>query len=130
MTDGIRLSPKHGVNPSLDQCFYCMEDKGIVLFGAMKGDAEAPRKICMDKEPCSQCKELMEQGVILISVDEDKTEDMNNPWRTGGWCVVKEDFIKRVFQPKELVQRVLEQRCAFMPDDAWDMLGLPRGETE
>jgi hypothetical protein len=127
---GLRLSEQHGVNPSVEQCFTCMKDVGVVLFGRMKGDVEAPRKVCLghDSEPCEECKKHMEMGVILISVDESKSEDMNNPWRTGGWVVVKEDLIKRVFKPDELVQHVLKRRMAFMPDDAWDMLGLPREE--
>jgi hypothetical protein len=131
MSKSIRLSEKHGVNPSVEQCFVCLKDVGVVLFGRLEGDAEAPRKVCLgpSSEPCDECKKLMKQGVILISVDEAKTEDMQNPWRTGGWCVVKDDFIKRVFNPPELVEHVLARRMAFMPDDAWDALGLPRGDS-
>lgn len=131
MGKGIRLSEQHGVNPSVEQCFTCMKDVGVLLFGKMKGDTEAPTRVCLghNSEPCDECKGHMEQGIILISVDEEKTEDMQNPWRTGGWVVVKEDFIKRVFQPEELVKDVLKRRMAFMPDDAWDLIGLPRGET-
>lgn len=138
----IRLSEKHGVNPSVEQCFVCMKDVGVVLFGKLppeRGrhakpadrDPQAPMRVCFgpNSEPCAECQAFMRQGVILISVDEAKTEDMENPWRTGGWCVVRDDFIKRVFQPPELAEHVLERRMAFMPDDAWDMLGLPRGET-
>jgi hypothetical protein len=31
----VYLSPRHGVNPSLDLCFFCQEPKGVVLFGRM-----------------------------------------------------------------------------------------------
>jgi hypothetical protein len=126
---GLRLSEQHGVNPSVEQCFVCMKDVGVVLFGQMKGDAEAPRKVCLgpDSEPCDECKGHMEMGIILISVDESKTTDEKNPWRSGGWVVVKEDMIRRMFNPPELVEQVLKKRVAFMPDEAWDMIGLPRG---
>jgi hypothetical protein len=72
----MKLSKKHGLNPSIETCFLCGKDKGVVLFGQMKNDSEAPKKVCLNSEPCSECKELMEKGIILISVDEYKSTDM------------------------------------------------------
>lgn len=123
----ICLSKKHGVNPSLMQCFYCLEDFGVAIVGRLPGDAEAPRRTCFDREPCDKCKGFMEQGIILISVSEDKTTDKNNPYRTGGWCVVKECVITTNVRPAELCDGILKARMAFVPDDAWGKLGLPRG---
>jgi len=127
MSKSIRPSPKHGVNPSLDQCFYCLKDKGVILFGRIQGDNEAPKRVCLDRAPCNECAELMRKGIILISVDEARSTDQSNPYRTGGWVVVKEDFVKRAIQG-ELGAVVLKQRIAFVPDDAWNMLGLPSFE--
>lgn len=125
----VRISDKHGVNPSVEKCFVCGEDKGVVLFGRLKGDAEAPRSVCLDYEPCDECKRWMEQGVILISVDEKRSKSSpQNPWRTGGWVVMKDDAIRRMFKPESLVEVILKKRMAFVPDEAWDVLGLPRGE--
>lgn len=43
MSNSIRLSPKHGLNPSISVCFFCGEDKNeIILPGKLEGDAEAP----------------------------------------------------------------------------------------
>jgi len=96
----IRLSEKHGVNPSVQKCFYCQKDVWVVLFGRLLGDAEAPRTVVMDHEPCDDCKEVMSRGVILISIDEKKSEgDMQNPYRTGGWCAVSDDLIRRLITP-------------------------------
>lgn len=163
----VRLSPAHGLNPALEQCFLCGEDVGVVLFGHLRShreyrcrscgtgwtvcgevsqcpscksrsitkgeyvaDPEAPRRVCLNKKPCAKCEGFMKQGIILISVDEEKSkDDPQNPYRTGGWVVVTEDFIRRTFGPDELLQNVLRMRVAFMPDDAWDKLGLPRGES-
>ena len=122
----LRLSENHGVNPSVEQCFVCMKDKGVVLFGKLKGDVEAPRTVCLDSEPCDECKKHMDMGIILISVRDG--EEGGNPYRTGGWVVVREEFVERVFNPPELVEHVLKKRMAFMPDEAWNMLGLPRGD--
>lgn len=130
----LYLDKEHGVNPSLDQCFYCLGDKGVVLFGKLKQqtkealgahDGRAPHKICLDREPCDECKEHMAQGVVLISVDEARSTDMKNPYRTGGWCVVTDDMIERLIEPAELREAILRQRVAFLPDEAWEMLGLP-----
>lgn len=143
----ITLSREHGVNPGMEQCFYCMKDVGVILWGHIgekKKDAlwkaglttgtddstgKAPFRACLNREPCSECKDWMAQGIILISVDEEKSEDLQNPWRTGGWIVVKEGAVRRMIDSPELLERVLEQRVAFLPDDAWDMLGLPREEV-
>lgn len=127
---GILLSERHGVNPAVTQCFVCMKDVGVALFGRMRNDREAPHRVCLDEEPCDECKKYMEKGIILISVDEKKTEDSQNPWRTGGWVVVTEDAIRRIVKEQELADHICIRRMAFVPDEAWDVLGLPRGETK
>lgn len=128
---GLRLSRKHGVNPSVEQCFYCLKDVGVVLFGEMKRDAEAPRKVCLgpDSDPCTECLGHMEKGIILISADEDKTTDEQNPWRSGGWVVVKEDVVKRLNLSQAHEEQILNKRAAFLTDETWEMLGLPKGEA-
>jgi len=124
-SDHIRLDPKYGVNPSLLQCFVCGEDVGVALMGRLKGGAEAPHRVCIDQEPCEKCKDHMKQGVILISVDESRSEDMKNPHRTGGWCVVRDEALDFI-QPDELREDILKRRVAFIEDAAWDEIGLPR----
>jgi len=137
--NSVRLDPEYGVNPSLSTCFFCQEDNEIILFGALtpkqrkalgSKDGQAPHRICVSKQPCPKCLEHMKQGIILISVDEAKSKDTTNPYRTGGWCVVKEEAIKRIgIKPQELEDAILTKRIAFIPDDAWDMLGLPSRTT-
>jgi len=140
----IHLHPKHGVNPMLTNCYYCNEPNGIALLGQPKSvvkqslekagapvgpDGEAPRRgVVIDKEPCHQCKKHMETGVIFISVDEEKTTDKENPYRTGGWCVVTAAFVEREINP-EVAKILLKSRVAFVPDSVWDEIGLPRGEV-
>jgi len=122
----MKISEKHGVNPSLMVCYFCQKEYGVALLGRLPGDAVAPRSACYNREPCPECQQHMTNGIILISVDETKTKDQNNPWRTGGWCVVREDAIRRIVRPKELLDNILKHRVAFLPDDVWDQLGLPR----
>lgn len=173
----VTLSHTHGVNPGLMQCFFCMESSGVILYGHLPGDAEAPHMACIDFDPCSKCQEHMKQGIILVSIrDEDAnkmfwhwhcphchnhkevavkegampsapycnrwrcrdrpamlskcTRPTSNPYRTGGWVVVAEKFVKRVICPSELVDHMLKVRFAFMPDEVWDNLGLPQGKSD
>lgn len=121
----IRLSKKHGVNPAIPVCFLCQEKKNeIILCGRLKGaDEQAPQNAVWDMEPCDKCKEWMAQGIILISVRDGET-DMKNPYRTGGWTVIKEEAFRRMFKGCD---EVLKKRVAFLPDEVWNAVGLPRG---
>lgn len=62
----IKLSPKHGVNPSIIICPWCGKDKAVALLGRLKGDAEAPHEIITDYEPCDECQALWSQGVAVL----------------------------------------------------------------
>ena len=127
----IRLSYQHGVNPTIPKCFYCLDDKNeVLLLGRLPNDERAPRGMCFDQEPCDKCKDWMEKGVLLISVKNGEPDDPNNPYRTGGWTVVTENAIRKIIQPEEFAEAILKKRVAFVPDDAWDMMGLPREKTK
>jgi hypothetical protein len=130
MRNGIKLSPKHGVNPAVPLCFFCNEQKNeVVLPGYMgRGDPEAPRAAVWDMNPCDKCAGYMKQGVILISINESQTTDPKNPYRTGGWCVVKDAAIERMLE-EVAAKGILEARFAFVPDEVWDALGLPREDS-
>lgn len=133
----MRLHPQHGVNPTTYQCFYCGESMGLLLIGAHSKqfkdaglamhDGEMRRQIgVISMEPCDKCKEYMQQGVLLISVKDETNE--KNPYRTGGWVVVKDHAIRKMVQPEALQEHILKARFAFVPDQAWDALGLPRAQ--
>lgn len=134
---GLRLHPEHGVAPFLDNCFYCGESRGLVLAGmscnklAMAaGQKEGysgwgNNAICSSKEPCDKCKGYMDQGIILIGVDEKKTTDMDNPYRTGRFAVVRDRVIEQAVTDPELSESILKARVAFMPDEVFEMLGIP-----
>lgn len=105
-------------------CFFCGEPAGVLLDRRLK--PTLPHNVgAIDREPCQKCKDFMAQGVILISVDESKTDDPGNPYRTGGFAVVKAEVVTRIVQPPELAAAILKQRVAFVPDEVWNRLGLP-----
>jgi hypothetical protein len=65
----------------------------------------------------------MKQGIILVSV-KDENDDHKNPYRTGGWVVMKEAGIHRIFS-KEYADQLMKTRFGFITDTAWKKLGLP-----
>ena len=120
--DSIRLSPKHGVNPSLAVCYYCGEDQGdIILPGKLPNDAEAPRRAVWHKVPCDKCKELMAKGVMVVRVDEEKRPSRGEPYRTGELVVVKDEAVARIFSA-EFAQTALASRFVFCPAEIFDQL--------
>jgi hypothetical protein len=83
----------------------------------------------LDK-PCDQCQEWMKQGVIFVGTDPDKTEDKNNPWRTGDFSVIKDT--SRVFDVINEPQRsaILEKRVCFIDYRTGYKLGVFRHPEE
>lgn len=149
---GIRVSPQHGVNPTVFKCFYCLGGKNeLGLLGMLPGDVEAPREMIYDMEPCDKCKDLMQQGVIVISVKDGEYEKIEsdrelykrkvdhlaprqrrrgvrpfipNPYRSGLWSVVRDRLIEDLIQTPELREQVLSCRWMFMEDEVAEMTGF------
>lgn len=95
----IIVSEKHGVNPSVQICFYCKKPIGVALFGKLHGtkvkemfgedfakdhlrhndprDTEAPREVVLDLEPCEGCTVFephSKLGCFLVECDEREIE--------------------------------------------------------
>jgi hypothetical protein len=124
---------------ALTKCFFCQEDSDIIMNTKLtpkyaKAVKEMHGKV-VGMNPCSKCTEYMKQGIILISIRDGEEKELNksitpNPYRTGGWIVVKEEYIKRVVTDKKLADWILKWRFSFIPDQVWDTLGLPREKEE
>lgn len=116
----LRLHPEHGVNPTIPRCFFCGEDKNeVALLGNTYKD-QAPMHMCLDKSPCDKCKGYMQQGIILIGVRDGEQGD--NPYRTGHFCVLKEEAVQRIFKDCD---GILKSRVAFVDETTWKTIGLP-----
>ena len=120
----LRLHPKHGVNPTIPRCYLCGENKNeVVLLGNAYKD-QAPMNMCLDKSPCDKCRDYMRQGIILIGVRDGEQGD--NPYRTGNFCVLKEEAVKRAFKRAlKDCEGILKSRVAFVDETTWEALGLP-----
>lgn len=104
-------------------CFLCNEPKHILLDRRLR--KSLPHSAVYDKEPCDKCKGYMKKGIIIISVKDGESGD--NPYRTGGWWVVKEDMVKRLISQKSLLDDVLKKRVLFMEDKMAKFVGLKKG---
>lgn len=125
MSNSIKISPKHGVNPTIPICFWCGEEKGeIALMGKLKDDMEAPRNMVLDYEPCDKCKERFALGVTLIGTTthcpDNRPPIQDNEdgtlYPTGAWIVITKDAAQRYFAgvatPEEIdnTERILVEQ--------------------
>ncbi len=122
---------------------------GIVLFGMLPEDREAPRDTCSGGI-CSKCEGYQKAGIILISIRDGEGDRMrearqrarskhesssrrnqpffflDNPYRTGGWVVVKEGAVERMLQSTpEIWAETQKRRVLFLEQAVWDTFGLP-----
>lgn len=128
-------------------CWYCnQESSGLVM--DMRLRETLPHPAVYDMTPCNKCKGYMQQGIILIGAtaesinkipQEQREYDervaqlpyhqrnkawpfVPNPYRTGHWFVVGEDFIKRNFNPPSLVAQILKCRWSFIDPQVGDQI--------
>ena len=106
--DGIRVSPKHGLNPCIPVCFYCGEQKNeIALLGRIgdgrRGeDFEAPKNAVLDYVPCEECQKKFAEGVLIIEVKEvpDRLQlpIAEGAYPTGRYSVVRPEALNGDFK--------------------------------
>jgi hypothetical protein len=131
------VEPSH---VALTRCFYCGEGNEILLHRRL-GDVSKFQDKVTSMRPCNKCESYMHQGIILIGISshhsghgwhvkpdkgsqDDREGWMPNPYRTGAFMVVSEDFIRRVFNPPELVANIVRCRWSFIEHEAMFQLGL------
>lgn len=88
----IKLSPKHGVNPSVLHCFCCGESYGVAMLGKLKGDKEAPKELY--RGLCDKCESVVKQGGVLI-IEVKDGETSKNPYRTGRYVGMSKEYKER-----------------------------------
>ena len=103
---GVRLSPKHGLNPTLPVCFWCGEETGeIALMGQLGSgnkDVEAPKHMVLGYEPCGKCRLNWAKGLVIIEATETPNSVTDVPMRegaypTGRYAVIKREAAARAF---------------------------------
>lgn len=119
---------KKGLNPTIPLCLYCGEAKNEIVLTGLEGERWAEKNglpggempmhihIAGDVEPCNKCKE---KGIALVEVVSD-----NNKSMTGNRWLVKDDFIKRLVNDKNLLESILKKRILMIPSEISKMIGL------
>lgn len=101
--EGIILSEKHGVNASISVCLLCGKDIGIVLFGKLEGDKEAPKKYCTG-ELCDDCKSKLTSNKEIVICDN-----------TGRYVIVPEEHLT-----SKGLELVSESRVLLITSEIFD----------
>jgi hypothetical protein len=142
--------PKLGV--ALTKCYYCGEGDRIVLnkllTPSMAAKVEKMNGCVMDMKPCQKCASFMKQGIILLTIDSEKSEPgwnkppsmdqgdpiyrrpserrqfMPNPYRTGGFFVLKDEAIERLLGPGPMLDHAKKHRFMFIEHRAAEDLGF------
>ena len=100
---GIKISPKHGLNPTIPVCFWCGKQKNeIALMGRMTGDIEAPKNMVLDYVPCEECQNHMAMGVAVLEASDHPNTEGQPPMQKGVYptsrfVVVTTECADRVF---------------------------------
>lgn len=105
MSKGIRISEKHGVNPSITICPICGKETGIALLGKLKGDKEAPMRMLSD--PCDDCvSKLGNDKIYILAINDQEygtkaiiieRSALNIPVK-GYMILMKENEFDKVFK--------------------------------
>lgn len=106
----MKISENHGLNPSINVCFFCGKDKELMLFGRLKGDVKAPTRVVADYKPCKECADKMRHGATIIEVTRESRgvkPIAKDCWPTGRWCVISKDAAQKLFK-KDVSTLLLE----------------------
>lgn len=128
----IKLSPEHGVNPTIPICFWCGEEKNeIAMLGKIdREDSKAPEAVVLNYEPCDKCKELFSKGIHVVGttttpIVKDMFPIMKNEtmelYPTGSMFIAPEEwakeFLKANGQSQEMIDDVIERKILLMSDE-------------
>lgn len=149
----LYLDKEHGVNPSMNICWWCGEVKELLLLGAKgrrlreacgidDGGTESPREVIMNDEPCGACLERAKRGcVTIVGMKNDMPETLINErgcldaenqlpaitrYRSGKMWGVKLEACERMMPGIDFDKN----RFLALPDEVAEMMGLPCDGTE
>jgi len=127
------MTDKSNIGVALTKCYYCNKNDRILmntrLTPTKARQVETAHGKVIDMEPCNECSDLMKKGIILLTIDPEKSspswekESIPNPYRTGGFFVVTEDFCKRVFPPV-MFEWARKHRFMYIEHKAAEGMGL------
>lgn len=136
------MSATNNLEVALTKCYFCGGSHQILMNSILTprhaANVKQAHGLVIDMSPCNKCEEMMKMGVILITIDPEKSTKgwnkpppgtepddrwMPNPFRTGGWFVVKDEFIRKAFDP-DMAEYAIKHRWMFIEDEAARKMGL------
>lgn len=128
----IRISEKHGLNPSMLKCPCCGGDAGIALQGRMKDDAQAPREM-LDLNPCQNCTaqfdEYKTMGFVLFVIRDEYDERSAKGEKLPVWPFFKECHVIKHEAAAQIFNTDLSKGAAFIPVSVARQIGLEEPTT-
>lgn len=119
MARSVRLSNKHGLNPTIPVCFFCGQPKNEVALLGSSYKEQAPLHMICNYEPCEQCQSHMKAGVVLVEVTEHRGPGkpnqppiQNNLIPTGSWWVITHEAAKEIFNKPIIDKAFISIECA------------------
>lgn len=121
-----------GVALTKELCVVCTKElDGNILMNKVltKGMAKKVedmhgKVVGFSDKPCPECLEVVGDGVYIIEVNEQLTEDMSNPYRTGKQWGVKKVVLERAVSDKAMLEQTLKKQACFMPIEVCEHIGL------
>ena len=71
---------------------------------------------------CDTCKKEMEQGIKIVEVDSEASEETIIPVRTGRYVVITEEAVDKIFKEGELKDNILKNRYGFADQESFEAL--------
>jgi len=131
MGKDLKISPEHGLNPSVMACPVCGKDTGVALCGYMRGDKKSPVKM-LDLDPCKDCREELDRHAlhdfVIVLLDDTYTEGSFWPWFKT-YVVVKREAARRILSEgfgmhEETVDEHIKRGKILMPFKVGVKIGL------
>ena len=105
----------------MTKCFLCGGHKDILMNKTLTKSMAAKVKEmdgqCVDMSPCNECAKHMESHIILIGIDEEKSDQSQGAagaYRTGEFLVVSDRLVAQIIKEPALAS-ILKARVAFIP---------------
>ena len=135
---------REGKHVALTKCFFCGGDGCILLHRSLGDISGAHGKVC-DMTPCSKCAEQMKTHVMLIGIDNAKSDSnwhqppadprerkgwMPNPYRTGATAFLRDAAVDRIFNDPGMNEWAKQHRWIFVEHEVISMLEKMQARAE
>lgn len=127
---------RDGKHVALTKCFFCLKDNAVLLHKRLEDVSRFHGKV-VDMTPCPECAEHMKTRVILIGMDNARSEPgwhrppspdacskgwLPNPYRTGNVAYIRDAAVEAVFNDPGMNAWAIEHRWIFVEQEALDKL--------